>query len=52
MAVNILFQEGQLGALNNFDANEKDPKFFDVVGAQLNYTYQPIINQARNEAIL
>ncbi len=50
MAVNILFQEGQLGALNNFDANEKDPKFFDVVGAQLGYTYQPIINQARNEA--
>lgn len=50
MAVNILFQESQLGALNNFNAAEKDPKFWELVGAQLGYTYQPIINAARNNA--
>lgn len=50
MAINILYSGSQLGALDNFTAEEKSPKFFDVVGAQLSYTYQPIINQARNQA--
>jgi len=50
MAINVLFSETQLGALDNFKAEERKPKFFELVGAQLGYTYQPIINQARNEA--
>ena len=47
---NPLLSGTQLGALDNFQAEEKKPKFFDLVGAQLGYTYQPIINQARNQA--
>ena len=50
MAINVLFSETQLGALDNFKAEERKPKFFELVGAQLGYTYQPIINQARNQA--
>lgn len=50
MAINPLLSGTQLGALDNFQAEEKKPKFFDLVGAQLGYTYQPIINQARNQA--
>jgi len=53
MAVNILFPQGQLGALNHLDyedQNRRDPKYLEVVGAQLGYTYQPIINRIRNQS--
>ena len=50
MAINIMYSGSQLGALDNFTAEQKKPEFFDLVGAQLSYTYQPIINQARNQA--
>jgi len=49
MAVDPRFIGGQITALNPISSEEPlDPSFFEVVGAQLGYSYKPIIDFTAN----
>jgi len=48
MAVDIRFATNEVGTFNDFDVDQQDPTFGQVIGAQLGYTYKPIIDAFNN----
>lgn len=48
MAVDIRFATNQIGPFNALDVEQQDPTFGQVIGAQLGYSYRPIIDYISN----